>query len=140
MVKLLTAVLRAIVLTLAVVALPITAFCGEATPIEPDADRGKQLAERLCVNCHVVSKDVDREVPEGVPPFKVIANKPGQSGDHIRNILMQPHASMPAIGLTRLEMDDIIAYLDELRPEGSNPPLLQHKKQGPALPENPEPS
>ncbi|MCH9765797.1 MAG: cytochrome c [Alphaproteobacteria bacterium] len=116
-----------------------------ATPKEdkknwPDAERGKALAERLCVNCHVVSQDSATDVPDGVPTFKGIANKSKQSAEHIRNILMQPHAPMPNMNLSRLEMDDIIAYLDELRLDKSGTPLLPNLKNRGAIPEYPEPS
>ncbi len=117
-----------------------TASAKDEAQVVPDALRGKALSERLCVNCHVISEDIKGTVPEGVPPFKVIANKPGQSAEHIRNILLQPHAPMPNMNLSRLEIFDIIAYLDELRLEGSGPSLLPDKQQKDMLPEIPEPS
>lgn len=105
----------------------------------PDAGRGKALAERLCVNCHVVGADSQGAVPEGVPSFRVIANKPGQTADHIRAILIKPHAPMPNIDLTRSEIDDLISYLDELRLEASGPPLLKDDGKD-AIPDYPEPT
>jgi len=116
------------------------ASSNDATQKFPNAKRGKVLSERLCVNCHVVSEDVGGAVPEGVPPFKVIANKAGQTAEHIRNILVQPHAPMPNMNLSRLEIDDIIAYLDELRLKNSGAPLLPEKQEKSVTPEFPEPA
>ncbi len=98
-----------------------------ATKMQADADRGKAVAERLCVSCHVVSQDSSGTVPEGVPPFTVIANQPQQTAQHIRGVLIEPHPPMPDLHLTRLEIEDIIAFIDELREQESGPPLLPDK-------------
>jgi len=89
----------------------------------PDAARGKAIALRLCVNCHVISKESTASVPDGVPSFLSIANRPHQTAQHIRGVLIEPHAPMPNMHLSRSEIEDIIAYLDALRKQSSGPPL-----------------
>lgn len=106
----------------------------------PDAARGQALATRLCVNCHVVPDHPAGSVPEGVPSFITIANKPEQTADHIRSILIKPHAPMPDMSLSRAEIDDIIAYLDELRSDTAGPSLLRDQDNPDALPDYPEPT
>lgn len=91
---------------------------------EPSARQGRELAIRLCRNCHVVDNAAGQAVPAGTLTFRGMATKPGQTGEQITAVLIQPHAPMPDIQLTRAEIDNIIAYLDALRAEESLPPLL----------------
>jgi cytochrome c len=104
----------------------------------PDAENGKQLAEKLCISCHVISEGAETSVPAGVPSFRGIANKPGQTGDHVRSKLINPHPPMPDISLSRQEIEDIIAYLDELRDEAAGAPLLPPQPEKSTLPDYPE--
>lgn len=94
----------------------------DATP--PSPERGLELAHRLCQGCHVTGNTDQAKAIAGVPPFRTIANKPGQSGDHIKSILIKPHAPMPDMHLTSAEILDIIAYLDTLRSDPKSPSLL----------------
>jgi hypothetical protein len=68
----------------------------------------------------------------GIPTFRSIANRPGQSGERIKGILIRPHVPMPDMHLTNEEITDIIAYLETLRTDRSIPPLL-----APTLPDRP---
>lgn len=111
----------------------------DAPQSPPNAPRGKAIAERWCVSCHVIASDSDATVPAGVPTFRGIANRGGQTAANIRRILMKPHVPMPDMQLTRGEMDDLIAYMDTLRDKKSGPPLLPKPKRGdqePAAPHN----
>jgi cytochrome c len=90
---------------------------------QPSAERGKELAIRLCKNCHVIDTAARNSVPVGMPTFRSVAIAPGQTRERILTALIQPHVPMPDIQLSRSEIDNIIAYLDELRAEQSLPPL-----------------
>jgi cytochrome c len=105
--------------------------------VEPSADKGQTLAERLCSGCHVV-ETASKTVPAGIPPLRAIANLPGQTATRIMNVLIQPHAPMPDMQLSRQEILDITAYLDTLRTDKSAPSLLPPKQGG--KPKYPEPS
>ncbi len=91
---------------------------------QPSADGGRDLADKLCTGCHLIAGDGATTAQVGPPPFKSIANKPGQTVDRIKNALMQPHPPMPDMQMTNDEMLDIITYLDTLRTDKSAPSLL----------------
>jgi mono/diheme cytochrome c family protein len=93
-------------------------------PATPSPDNGHALAQRFCTNCHLVEDNSSATVPAGVPTFRGIANKPGQTGQNIMNVLIHPHPPMPDIHLSRAEIVDIISYLESLRTNADVPPLL----------------
>ena len=105
----------------------------------PSPEKGHTLAQRFCTGCHVIDSSADSTVPAGIPTFRSIANKPGQTGQHIMNILIRPHPPMPDIHLSNLEILDIVAYLETLRTDKSAPPLLSPPAPA-SKPEYPEPS
>lgn len=94
------------------------------TPARPDAEQGRQIAERLCMNCHIVDGAVPATVTPGIPSFNAIANKKGQTGRHIRDVLIQPHQPMPDVQLSNEEILNILAYLDGLRTDATTPSFL----------------
>lgn len=84
--------------------------------VHPDAKTGKAIAEKLCVGCHIVSAaTTGAAMPTDVPPFAVIANKPGQTAQAIAGAIVVPHPPMPQIQLTREEIGDIAAYILTLK-------------------------
>jgi mono/diheme cytochrome c family protein len=91
---------------------------------QPSAERGKDLAARLCQNCHLLDSATGRTVPAGTPTFRSMATDPSQTRERVLAALIQPHVPMPDVQLSRAEIDDIIAYLDAIRAEQSLPPLL----------------
>jgi mono/diheme cytochrome c family protein len=90
------------------------AFAGAITS-EPDPARGKDLAARLCSNCHLVGTNQQEHANVDVPSFREIANKSGQTeGSIMANILLPKHP-MPTIPLTKREVGDLAAYIMGLR-------------------------
>jgi cytochrome c len=89
----------------------------------PSAEAGRALAEKLCKTCHLIGAEGDGSAQVGPPPFKSIADKPGQTFEHIKKVLIRPHAPMPDMHLTNDEILDLVAYLDSLRDAGSTPLL-----------------
>ncbi len=77
-----------------------------------DAETGRQLAQRWCSGCHAVepSSGIDQ-----APTFEAIARDRARSPDYIRTWLMTPHPEMPDMGLSRAEIESIIAYLESLK-------------------------
>ena len=104
------------------------------------SDKGATLAARLCSNCHLSDDTTRSAVPAGVPTFRGIANKPGQTGMHIVGVLMAPHPPMPNINLSREEIGDIVAYLQTFRNDQTLPPLLPAPKEGTSKPKFPAPT
>jgi mono/diheme cytochrome c family protein len=84
--------------------------------IHPDAKTGRQIAEKLCVGCHIVGpKAAGATVPADVPSFSRIANKAGQTAQSIAGAIVVPHPPMPQIQLTREEIGDVAAYILTLK-------------------------
>ena len=81
---------------------------------KPNPVRGKQLAERLCVNCHLVSSQQQRASAD-VPSFREIANKPGQTAGGLVARIILPKHPMPQIPLEKSELTDLAAYIMSLR-------------------------
>ena len=103
----------------AVTALCAIAFENLATNIVPpalaaDALNGKRLAELWCAVCHVVTVN-QRQANADAPPFEEIAKRPNFSELGLVTFLLNPHAKMPNMNLTRIEANDIAAYIGTLR-------------------------
>lgn len=79
-----------------------------------DAANGKQLAERWCASCHLVSPD-QKQAMADVPPFATIAKRPDDELEGLRGLLATPHPNMPDMNLTRREIADLVAYIRSLR-------------------------
>ena len=78
-----------------------------------DAASGLALAQRWCTGCHVVA--ASGSGGDSAPPFSTIAKRPNQSAGALRAWLAEPHPPMPNLGLSRQQIDDIVAYLESLR-------------------------
>ena len=79
-----------------------------------DAYHGEQLAQRWCAACHVVTTS-QREANADAPPFEEIARRPNFSENGLMTFLLNPHAKMPNMNLSRIEAGDIAAYVAKLR-------------------------
>ena len=77
-----------------------------------DASNGQRLAMRWCAACHVVS-NTQREANADAPPFEEIAKRFSEPG--LTTFLLDPHAKMPDMNLTRFEAADIAAYVGTLK-------------------------
>jgi len=90
---------------------------GKAESKLPDVENGKKLARTLCTACHLIGEPANAPVPSDVPTFPSIANRPGQSADHLSTWLTRPHPPMPNLNLTRTEIRDLTGYILSLRTE-----------------------
>ncbi len=102
--------------------LPLAAQVPEKAP--PSAAKGRELAARLCKNCHVVEGEAAASVPAGLPSMRGIANATGQTGQRIHDVLIRPTHPMPDMQLSIDEILDIIMYLETLRTNPAVPPLI----------------
>jgi mono/diheme cytochrome c family protein len=82
--------------------------------VAADAFNGSRLAEHWCSACHVVSVG-QHEANADAPPFGEIARRPGFSEVGLATFLLDPHAKMPNMTLSRFEAGDIAAYVATLR-------------------------
>jgi mono/diheme cytochrome c family protein len=82
-----------------------------------DAENGKNLAQRWCAACHVVSSE-QRQASVAAPTFASIARQPGFNADKLAFFRLDPHPKMPNMSLTRREASDLAAYIATLaKPE-----------------------
>jgi mono/diheme cytochrome c family protein len=79
-----------------------------------DPKNGERLAKQWCANCHVVAPDQTSGSPD-VPAFKSIAKRPDRELEKLHAFLQDPHPVMPNFGLSRQQIDDIVAYIRTLR-------------------------
>jgi mono/diheme cytochrome c family protein len=103
--------------TMTAVALCVAALgmISAVTPIRAaDAMNGERLAQRWCAACHVVSSD-QRQAYADAPPFEEIAKRPNFSESGLMTFLLDPHAKMPNMNLSRIEAGDIAAYVHRLQ-------------------------
>ena len=84
-----------------------------------DASRGQRLSERLCTSCHLVGSHQTSGAVASVPSFRALTDLPNR---RISNTLIVPHTPMPDIQLTRNEIADIVAYIDDLRRKAAGKP------------------
>jgi len=82
----------------------------EAANLEAGAER----AQTWCSGCHLVSPEQTGEVPAGVPTFMSLANDPERDEADLRTFLHAPHPPMPALELSRRQIDDLVAYIESL--------------------------
>jgi mono/diheme cytochrome c family protein len=79
-----------------------------------DVARGKQIAKRWCVSCHLVSPD-QKGANTDVPTFFEIARRSADSVTDLKAFLVDPHPPMPDLNLTRSEIDDLSDYIRSLK-------------------------
>jgi mono/diheme cytochrome c family protein len=84
-----------------------------AHPTEADSTKGSQLAQQWCASCHLTSANRAGNVQEGPPSFPTIAR--ARTPSQLRAFLSHPHGAMPDLSLTRVEIDDLVGYIETLR-------------------------
>jgi mono/diheme cytochrome c family protein len=102
----------------AVTVLSAAAFKIAAGVVRPalaaNASNGMRVAELWCAACHVVTVS-QRQANADAPPFEEIAKRSNFSEPGLVTFLLDPHAKMPNMNLTRIEANDIAAYIGTLR-------------------------
>ena len=80
-----------------------------------DIQQGRTLAKQWCSNCHVIEAD-QAAGGDSAPTFGAIAETAAERTDDLRAWLADPHPPMPNLNLTRVEIDDLLAYIESLKP------------------------
>jgi mono/diheme cytochrome c family protein len=73
------------------------------------------LAQKLCANCHVVTRDPPAAASTDVPSFRSIASRADATAERIAGRIIIPHPAMPTAQLTVTELRDLIAYIQSLK-------------------------
>jgi mono/diheme cytochrome c family protein len=100
-------------IAIAVLALTSRAAAAQSGPV--DTQHGRELAAKLCSNCHAVPNDPSNVGRPDVPSFAAIARKPNITPERIAGAIVLPHPEMPGVPLSRAEIRDIAAYILSLR-------------------------
>ena len=85
------------------------------TASNPDPRHGKELAEKLCTNCHLVGSAEQPHANADVPSFREIGKATGQTADAVIARIILPKHPMPQISLTKSELADLASYILSLR-------------------------
>jgi len=81
-----------------------------------DVAQGRDLAQKLCVNCHIIEHGGQQDqVTVGIPSFMAIANKTEQTNSKLRSFIRNPHPPMPSVELGEHELNNIVAYILSLK-------------------------
>jgi len=98
-----------------------SAFCallcivGRADAQADDSQRGKQIAEQICSECHAITKG-QRRSPNGLAPnFETIAATPGMTTIALTVALRTSHRAMPNLILTDDQQRGVAAYIMSLK-------------------------
>jgi len=97
--------------------------------VDPPAERGHQIAEQWCAECHRVSPDdpsgsrAGHILPPSMPgpAFMTIADRPGTDARSLRHFMDELHLPMPTYRFRPPEQDDIIAYILSLKTPAGTP-------------------
>ena len=76
---------------------------------------GEMLAQMTCAQCHAVERHQLRSPNQHAPTFEAIARMRGISAMAIRVALRTSHREMPNLSLTTDEVDDVAAYILDLK-------------------------
>jgi mono/diheme cytochrome c family protein len=101
---------------LPVVAIALSASTGPGAAQQVgDPHAGLDLAQRLCAQCHAVSKDEGPSPNANAPRFQAIASIPGMTTTALSAALNTSHRTMPNIILDAEQQANIIAYILSLK-------------------------
>lgn len=79
-----------------------------------DKAAGKQLAQRWCAQCHVVTTD-QKQAQSDAPTFPAIARRAlDPSAEWIAFELLAPHPLMPEVSVSKTQAEDLSAYFKSL--------------------------
>jgi mono/diheme cytochrome c family protein len=79
-----------------------------------DPERGRDLAERWCSACHIVTVSGPDSATDGAPTFRSIATDPRYGRSRVSHFLKAPHPPMPDFQLSNQIIEDLVAYLETM--------------------------
>lgn len=80
-----------------------------------DAEEGRKLAVQWCSSCHDI--EPGGATSDMAPSLASVIAERGRSTEWIRTWLTAPHEPMPDLSLSRQEIDDLVAYIEQLNAE-----------------------
>lgn len=101
-------------LSLAAIGLALMAQQVQAQALS-DRQRGRQLAQQVCAECHAIGTRDLQSPNSRSPSFVALASTPGMTGAALNVLLHTAHRSMPNLILTAEQTNGIIAYILSLK-------------------------
>lgn len=95
------------------IALTATAFASFAHA--GDATEGRAIASRWCTSCHNIGGEAKPSASDTIPTFDSIAQRPELNRVQLETWIGNPHPPMPNLNLTRVEIDNLVTYIESLR-------------------------
>ena len=96
-------------------ALGVALGAGFAVAGADDVALGRVLAERLCASCHLNPGQGEKSGQAGIPGFRAVANRPGQSVEGVVGWLKSRPPMMPNHHLSQDEMFRLAHFIMSLR-------------------------
>lgn len=97
----------------------LASACGALTLVSSahaqDPAKGREMAEALCARCHMNEGQGEKRGASGIPGFRAVANRPGQTEADVVNWLKSVPPMMPNHHLTQDEMYALAAFIMTLR-------------------------
>lgn len=82
-----------------------------------DPSAGRQLAQTWCATCHVVDKTKTTGSATGAPTFIAVARMKTSTDLGLHAFLQTSHPPMPDFQMSRMQIDDVVAYILTLKDE-----------------------
>jgi mono/diheme cytochrome c family protein len=105
--------------TRAILALTVIAFASMAGSVAAQTaeEPGKALAEKHCARCHAIGQTGDSPF-KPAPPFReVVTRYPVESlAEALAEGISVGHHAMPEFTFTPEQIEDLLSYLDTLKP------------------------
>lgn len=93
----------------------LTAMAFASAARAGDAAEGQALASRWCSGCHNVGGDGKPSASDTIPTFDSIAQRKELNRVQLETWIGNPHPPMPNLSLTRVEIDNLVSYIESLR-------------------------
>lgn len=78
-------------------------------------ERGAQLAQEWCAQCHAIGPEPQPQALADAPSFAELAARPTLNENELAWLLLSPHPVMPQFPITRRDVSAISAYIDSLQ-------------------------
>jgi cytochrome c len=113
---------NSVLLAIAIICLSLPVSTCAQQPAVAD-NRGREFAQTLCADCHVVTPDqTQRPIHvQEIPSFMAIANRKGITAESLREFVRTTHSTMkvpgnmPTLEVTDYQLDQIVDYILSLR-------------------------
>jgi mono/diheme cytochrome c family protein len=80
-----------------------------------DPGAGAEVARTWCASCHLVGDAAAGSTTQGPPSFRALARGQTRTPDELRTFLTNPHPPMPDLSLSRVQIENLVAYIESLR-------------------------